>query len=222
MNERVCREALVMPSSTGWPAAGFLPSSTAAALISSISLWSTCSPCKQLGLAGVVDLDLLQHLADDHLDVLVVDLDALQPVDLLDFVDQIGGQFLDALDGEDVVRGGIAVDDVVALLDDVAILQMDVLALRDQVLARLLALVVRLDGDAALVLVVLAEPHGAADFGDDRRILRLARLEQLRHPRQTAGDVARLGAFGRDTRDHVARLHVAPGSTERIASTASR
>ena len=41
----------------------------------------------------------------------------------------------------------------------------------------------------------------AASFG-------LPRLEQLRHPRQTAGDVARLGAFGRDTRDDVARLHV--------------
>jgi hypothetical protein len=26
MNERVCSEALVMPSSTGWPVAGFLPS----------------------------------------------------------------------------------------------------------------------------------------------------------------------------------------------------
>ena len=42
----------------------------------------------------------------------------------------------------------------------------------------------------------------AASFGSPR-------LEQLRHPRQTAGDVAGLGAFGRDTRDHVARLHLA-------------
>ena len=58
----------------------------------------------QVGLAGVVDLDLLQHLANDHLDVLVVDRDALQPVDLLDLVDQIGGEFLDALDRQDVVR----------------------------------------------------------------------------------------------------------------------
>ena len=104
---------------------------------------------------------------------------------------------------------GIALDDIVALLDDVAVLKVDVLALRDQVLLRLLALVRRLDGDAALVLVVLAETHRAADLGDDRRLLRPPRLEQLRHPRQTAGDVARLGAFGRDTRDHVARLYVA-------------
>jgi hypothetical protein len=37
------------------------------------------------------NLDLLQHLANDHLDVLVVDQDALQPVDFLDLVDEIRG-----------------------------------------------------------------------------------------------------------------------------------
>ena len=54
---------------------------------------------QQLGVAGVIDLDLLQHLANDHLDVLVVDVHALQPIDLLDLVDEVGRQFLDALDG---------------------------------------------------------------------------------------------------------------------------
>ena len=65
--------------------------------------------------------------------------------------------------------------------------------------------------DAALVLVVLAEAHRAGDLRDDRGFLRTARLEQLRNPRQTAGDVARLGALGRDTRDDVARLDVGAG-----------
>ena len=44
MNDLVCRLALVMPSSTGWPDAGFLPSSTTRTLISSISILSICSP----------------------------------------------------------------------------------------------------------------------------------------------------------------------------------
>src|SRR6185437_3395681 len=154
---------------------------------------------QQFSIADVVDLDLLQHLANDHLDVLVVDVDALQAVDLLDFVYQIGRQFLDALDGEDVVRRGIALDDIITLLDDVAVLKVNVLALRDQVLLGLITLAGRLDGDAALVLVVLAETNRAADFRDDGRFLRTARFEQFRHPRQTAGDVARLGTFGRDT-----------------------
>src|SRR5262249_61413327 len=83
-----------------------------------------------------------------------------------------------------------------------------VLSLRDQVLLGLLAVVGRLDDDATLVLVVAPEADGARGFGDDRRLLRPARLEQFRPPRQAAGDVARLGALGRDARDDVARLHV--------------
>src|SRR6195256_4548646 len=83
---------------------------------------------------------------------------------------------------------------------------MDVLALRDQVLARLLGLVDRLDRDAALVLVVAAKADGARDFRDDCRVLRLAGLKQFRNPRQTAGDVAGLRAFRGNTREDVAVL----------------
>ena len=185
MNERVCRLALVMPSSTGVPTAGFLPSEVTASLAASRSDRVDLLADQEVGVAGVDDVDLLQHLAHDHFDVLVVDADALQAVDLLDLVDEIGGQFLDALDGENVVRGGIAVDDILALLDHVAVLKVNVLRLRDQVLDRLHALLARLDGQALLVLEVAPEPHRAGDFGDDRVILRPARLEQLRHARQS-------------------------------------
>src|SRR5215467_13701348 len=162
----------------------------------------------RLGLTRVVDLHFLQHLANDHLDMLVVDRNALQPIDVLDLVDEIGGELLDALDRQDVVRRRIALDDGVALLDQIAVLQVDVLALRDQVLLGLCALIGRLDDDATLVLVVAPEADGARGFGDNRRLLGPARLEQLRHPRQAAGDVAGLGALGRDARDDVARLHL--------------
>src|SRR6516225_2231243 len=148
----------------------------------------------QLGLARVVDLHFLQHLANDHLDVLVVDRNALQAIDVLDLVDEIGGELLDALDRQDVVRRRIAFDDGVALLD--------------QVVLGLFALIGRLDDDATLVLVVAPEADGARGLGDNRRLLGPPRLEQLRHPRQAAGDVAGLGALGRDARDDVARLHL--------------
>ena len=161
---------------------------------------------EEAGVAGIDDIDLLQHLTHDHFDVLVVDVDALQPVDLLDLVDEVGGELLHALDRQNVVRRRIAVDDVIALLHDVAVLQMDVLALGDQIFDRLRAFLVRDDGEALLVLVVAAELHRAGDLRDDRVILRTARLEQLGDARQTAGDVARLGALHRDTRDDVAGL----------------
>src|SRR5262249_44280141 len=75
----------------------------------------------------------------------------------------------------------------------------------------LLALHAGLDAEAALVLVVAAEPDGAGNFRDDRRLLGPPRLEQLRHPRQTAGDVAGLGAFSRHACDDIARLDMAAG-----------
>src|SRR5262249_45551751 len=165
----------------------------------------------ELGLAGIVDLDLLQHLANDHLDVFVVDVDTLQPVHLLDLVHEVRREILDAFDRQDVVRGRIALDDDLPLFDDVAILQMDVLALGDEIFDRLDALLARLNREPPLVLVVATEAHGAGDFGDDRRFLGPARLEQLRHPRQAAGNVAGLGAFGRNAGDDVACLDLRAG-----------
>ena len=53
--------------------------------------------------AGILDADLTHHLADDDLDVLIVDVNALQTVDLLDFADQVvlGGD--GTLDGQNIV-----------------------------------------------------------------------------------------------------------------------
>src|SRR3546814_19735315 len=64
--------------------------------------------------------------------------------------------------------------------------------------------------DPALGLVILAELDPSGNACDDRVVLGLARLEQLGHPRQTAGDVAGLGGFPRNTRDHVACFHPLP------------
>ena len=134
MNERVCSEALVMPSSTGCAVAGFLPSAPKRALTSSNSVLSTCSPWIRSVSPEVVDLHLLQHLPYDHFDVLIVDGDALKPIDVLDLVDEVACELLDALDRQDVVRRRVAFDDVVALFDEVAVLQVDVLAFGDEIL----------------------------------------------------------------------------------------
>ena len=82
---------------------------------------------------GSSDLDLLQHLPNDDLDVLVVDLHALQPVDVLDLVHQVVRQRLDAQHLQNVVRHARPVDQRVATPHEVAFLHRDVLALRDQV-----------------------------------------------------------------------------------------
>src|SRR5579859_2465422 len=157
-------------------------------------------------VAGLVDLDLLQHLANDHLDVLVVDLHALQTIDLLDLVDQVVRQRLDTHHLQDVVRNRVTVHQRVALADIVAFLHRDVLALGDQILDRIAIL--RHHQNTALGLVVLAEFDAAVDVRDDRVILRAAGFEQLGHTRQTAGDVAGLRRFARDAGQHVAGMHL--------------
>lgn len=108
------------------------------------------------------------------------------------------------------MRRRVAVHDVVALLHEVAFLHRDVLAFRHHVFDRLQRVVGGLDGDAALVLVVLAKAHIAVDLGDDGVILGTTGLEQFRHAGQTPGDVLGLGAFARDTRHHVAGLDFLP------------
>src|SRR5690606_13313698 len=96
------------------------------------------------------------------------------------------------------VHQRLAGTDVIALLDG------EVLALGDEELACLAHL--GGDDDLALALGVLAEAHRAVDLGDDRVILRLTRLEELRHARKTARDVLRLRGLARDLRENLARV----------------
>jgi hypothetical protein len=117
------------------------PSAIALSLTSSNSALSTCSPLRSVVSPLSRISHFLEHLAHDHLDVLVVDLHALQAIDVLHLVDQVVGQRLDAHDPQDVMRGGVAVHDVVAALDEIALLHGDVLALGHHVFDRLEVLV---------------------------------------------------------------------------------
>ena len=56
------------------------------------------------GVARLGDFHLAEHLADNDFDVLVVDLDALEAVNLLDLVDQVLLEFLRPADVEQVMR----------------------------------------------------------------------------------------------------------------------
>ena len=176
---------------------------------------------QEVGVAHVGDAHPAQHLPDDGLDVLVVDLHALQPVDLLHLVHQVARQLLLAQHLEDVVRVGRAVHHRLAGLHPVARVHADVLALGDQVLlgqvGPLLAVHLGGDDELALALGVLAERDHAVDLGDDRVVLRLAGLEELGHAGQTAGDVLGLGGLARHLGDDLAaRLMSSPSFTVMI------
>jgi hypothetical protein len=167
MNDSVASEALVMPSSTGsrWPAACRRRSTRSFSLEHARPVHLLAA--QEAGVARHRRFDLAQHLANDHLDVLVVDLHALQAVDVLDLAHQVVRQRLDALQAQDVVRVRLAVGDHLAALDLLALEHVEVPPLRDQLLV-LLALLVG-DDQAALALGFLAEADRARELGEDRR-----------------------------------------------------
>src|SRR5580765_4150895 len=164
---------------------------------------------QELGVAVVLDPDLLQHLPDDQLDVLVVDLDALRLVDLLHLADEVQLGLRIALQAQEV--GGVER----SLVQRIA--RLDVLALRDaeprpagdedrEVV--LLVTGVSDDCDPQLALGLL-EGDGARDLGERRGALRVARLEDLDDARQAvrdvgAGDAARVERPHRELRARLA------------------
>ena len=109
MNDSVESDALVMPSSSGSPWAGLLPLRHHALVLLLEHVLLDLLVDEEVGVAHVDDADAAQHLPHDRLDVLVVDLHALESVDLLHLVDQVLGQRLLAEHLEDVVRVGRAV-----------------------------------------------------------------------------------------------------------------
>ena len=213
MNESVESEALVMPSSSGRPVAGLPPLAIALLVLFAEAELVDLLFQQELRIAHVFHFHPAHHLANDHFDVLVADVHALQAVDFLDFVHQVSLQFLLAEHGKNVVRVERAIHQRFAGPDALAFLHVDVDAARHLVF--LLGAVVGHDVDLALTLGDFAELHHAIDFADDRGLMRLAGFEQFHHARQTAGDVLGLGGFARDLRQHVARVTSSPSWTIR-------
>ena len=157
MKDRVCRLALVIPSRTGLPFAGMLAFGSQTFVLFDEFETVDLFPLEEEAVAPFFDFDLLQHLTHNHFDMLVVDAHTLQTIDILNLVDEIFRQSCNALNGQNVVRCRVAVEDILPLLDRVTILKMERTTFRDQILDRLERFIMRLQNDAALVLVVATE-----------------------------------------------------------------
>src|SRR5690554_5494423 len=153
-----------------------------------------------VAVAAVDALDVLEHLAHDDLDVLVVHAHALAAVHLLDLVDQVAAHGVGAARLEQVVGVDAAAGERVAGLDAVAVLDDDAHRAVDLVRLDELA-VVGGDGHAHAV-VLLLERDDAVDLGDHGPDLGLARLHQLDHAREALRDVGAGGDAARVERAH--------------------
>src|SRR5215213_2920329 len=143
---------------------------------------------QELRRARVDDGHPLQHLPDDHLDVLVVDRHALAAVDLLDLTDQVQLHLARAHDPQHLVRVDRTFGELLADLDVAAVLDPQPRATRQLVVDDLVGAVVGGDGELAELLAVL-DPDRTGQLGDRGLALGDAGLEELHHTRQTVGDV---------------------------------
>ncbi len=157
---------------------------------------------QQPGIAGTGDFYLAQHLAHDDFDMFVVDLHPLQPVNVLNLLDQILGEGRHALEAQDVMGVELAVGDDLALLHALALEDVDVAPLGDQLFYRLT--LIHGNDEPLFTLGVLAETDGSRCLGKQGLLLGFAGLEQVCHPRQTTGNVAGLARFLWNPRQHVA------------------
>ena len=195
-------DALVMPRSSERPMAG-RAAVHQHALVLRVEAEAVGLLLEQEGgVANLFDLDPAKHLANDGFDVLVGDGDALEAVDLLDFVDEVHLQSALAEDFQNVVRVARTVDECIAGAEALAFLHVDVDTAGNAVL--LFLTVVGGDVDLALTLGDFAEANDAVDLADDCRVAGLAGLEELDDAGQTAGDVLGAGGFARDLGKDVA------------------
>ena len=141
---------------------------------------------QQVGVALLIDPDLLHHLAHDQLDVLVVDVHALGLVDVLDLADEVQLGLGPVTDRQQLVRVQRALVELGARLDLLTRFDVQQGAPRERVAVLLAALVGDHDRHR---LVGRLDRDRAADLRDLRQALRLARLEQLDDARQALRDV---------------------------------
>ena len=216
MKLSVSSEALVMPSRTGVGFGGL------AALLRRRRVFSVLEvepvdlvAPEERGVARIGDLHLAQHLADDDLDVLVVNLHALEAINFLHFVDQVLLERLRPEDLEDFVRDDGTFGELLALLHDVALEDDDVLAQRDRDAPLRCAGLVVFDDELALAANGAADLDDAIDLRDLGGVFRTAGFEELGHARQTAGDVLGLRDLARRLGEQARRR-----GSSRLRSTA--
>lgn len=163
MKESVDKEAFVMPSRTLSYFAGRLAfGDNAVVFVEHFAAFNLFARDK-VRVARIRDLHAAQHLTDNHFDVLVVDLHALQTVDVLHFVDDVARKLLNAEQTQNVVRIGRTLHDFFTALHDLTVVHEDLLVLADQELV--FNTVVVGDDEALLTLGFLAERNRTGFFG---------------------------------------------------------
>ena len=140
-------------------------------------------------IAAFVHTNLLHHLTNDNLDMLIVDINALHPVNLLDFLNQVILNGLCTTDGKHVVRIDRTFRNAGACLNLITLRDNQTRTKGNQIGTALPRF--RIGNDGMTVFLDLLEGDLAGNLTDDSKVLRLAALKQLFNARQTLRNIFR-------------------------------
>ena len=145
------------------------------------------------GIAGFSDFNFTQHLTNDDLDVLVVDLHALQTVNVLDLVDDVLGQRLTPFRRR-MSCGSLGPSEITSPFHLFAFEHGQVTPLRNQlfVVGTSAVAVVRGNNQTTLAFGFLTEAMVPLISARIAGFFRTTRFEQVGNTRQTTGDVTGL------------------------------
>ncbi|KEP73672.1 hypothetical protein HR12_02570 [Microbacterium sp. SUBG005] len=134
----------------------------------------------------------------------IVNLNALQTVYVLYFVNDVTGNSMHTTQTQDVVRRFWTIGNHVTTFYAFTFEHVELTPLRNHLFVRLAAIYWR-NNQAALTFGLFTEGDDTADFSQDRRLFRTTCFEQVRNAWQTTGDVLGTAGFLRNTRQGVTR-----------------
>src|SRR5690606_25359506 len=135
---------------------------------------------------------------------LIVNLNALQTVYVLDFVNNVTGHSMHTTQTQDVVRRFRTVGNHVTTFYAFTFEHVELTPFRNHLFVWL-ATVYRGDNQTTFPFGLFTEGNNTADFSQDCRLFRTTGFEQVRNARQTTGDILGTAGFLRNTRQGVTR-----------------
>lgn len=198
MNDSVARDALVIPSRSREKVAPTLPFASSSRLAILTREYSTCSP-SEVGTTGAFDGRFTQHLTNDNFDVFIVNLNALQTVYILNFVNNVTRHSMNATQTQNVVRRFRTIGNHITTFYTFPFEHVELTPFRNHLFVRI-ATINRRDHQTTFAFGFFTEGNDTCDFSKDCWLFRTTRFEQIRNARQTTGNILGTAGFLRNTR----------------------
>ncbi len=159
---------------------------------------------QEVGTTGAFDGGFTQHLTNDNFDVFIVNLNALQTVYILDFVNDVTRHSMNATQTQNVVRRFRTIGNHITTFYTFTFEHVELTPFRNHLFVRVTT-INRRNHQTTFAFGFFTEGNDTCDFSKDCRLFRTTRFEQVRNARQTTGDILGTAGFLRNTRQGVTR-----------------